>query len=238
MHAYLCMCALVWLGESVFVCVCPHTMRVQVLLSNGVWIAGPGLGMYVSYGFITDGQPALLALRGVARCACVFGCACVFWRGVARGMGREKCVPASVCVCAAPPSLSAPCVCLCLRALTQGLPGMYLQPPSETKPPVHLLHALLQLLRHPRRETPPFHDTPTLPSMAVHRLRGLVRLRIASCCGPSKAPALSLVKKKNMRRRAGLRGNDSWTIASVSLVRGQRARVKRSAELALSKRSR
>ena len=100
MHAYLCMCALVWLGESVFVCVCPHTMRVQVLLSNGVWIAGPGLGMYVSYGFITDGQPALLALRGVARCACVFGCACVFWRGVARGMGREKCVPASVCVCA------------------------------------------------------------------------------------------------------------------------------------------
>ena len=83
-----------------FVCVCPHTMRVQVLLSNGVWIAGPGLGMYVSYGFITDGQPALLALRGVARCACVFGCACVFWRGVARGMGREKCVPASVCVCA------------------------------------------------------------------------------------------------------------------------------------------
>lgn len=58
--------------------------------------------MYVSYAFITDGQPALLALRGVARCACVFG------KGVGGVGGGEKCVSVFFLCVSPPPSLSAP----------------------------------------------------------------------------------------------------------------------------------
>jgi len=34
-----------------------------VVLSNGLWFAGPALGFYVSYGLITEGDPALARLR-------------------------------------------------------------------------------------------------------------------------------------------------------------------------------
>jgi hypothetical protein len=36
-----------------------------VLISNGIWFAGPGLGMYVSYQLIMKGDAALAAIRSV-----------------------------------------------------------------------------------------------------------------------------------------------------------------------------
>lgn len=39
---------------------------VLVLVSNGIWFAGPSLGMWISYRFVMDGRPAVDLLRSTA----------------------------------------------------------------------------------------------------------------------------------------------------------------------------
>ncbi|KAG8469066.1 hypothetical protein KFE25_007584 [Diacronema lutheri] len=42
-----------------------HAIFALVLISNGIWFAGPGLGMYVSYHLLMRGAPAMALFRTV-----------------------------------------------------------------------------------------------------------------------------------------------------------------------------
>jgi hypothetical protein len=44
-----------------------HVTQIMALvfISNGIWFAGPGLGMYVSYHLCMEGAPALSLVRTI-----------------------------------------------------------------------------------------------------------------------------------------------------------------------------